>query len=222
MIQGHRMTRRSWDVAFTAHPEEVARLRRAVEIHLKAWGLDDQVDAVQLCVSELVSNIVTHVGVGTPASLALSTGGQRLRVEVHDPDSRALPTLVDAEADAEGGRGMALVAALADRWGVQVYDDHKVTWCEFAVGASTATAAPDGEPSVERADALLDVYATLKPPACSYDRESGRVRRRVEEESVIEMITDFLRWLRAHGCDADEVLDRAQSRCEAALSESGG
>ncbi|WP_435255720.1 ATP-binding protein [Streptomyces althioticus] len=216
------MTRRSWDVAFTAHPEEVARLRRAVEIHLKAWGLDDQVDAVQLCVSELVSNIVTHVGVGTPASLALSTGGQRLRVEVHDPDSRALPTLVDAEADAEGGRGMALVAALADRWGVQVYDDHKVTWCEFAVGASTATAAPDGEPSVERADALLDVYATLKPPACSYDRESGRVRRRVEEESVIEMITDFLRWLRAHGCDADEVLDRAQSRCEAALSESGG
>ncbi|MGA5092855.1 ATP-binding protein [Streptomyces cellulosae] len=215
VIQGHRVTRRSWDVAFTAQPEEVTHLRSAVRIHLTAWGLDDQVDTAQLCVSELVSNIVTHVGTGTPGSLALSTDGERLRVEVHDPDTRALPTLVDAEIDAEGGRGMALVAALADRWGVQVHDDHKVTWCEFAVAAS---AAPEGEPSVERADALLDVYATLKPPACSYDRESGRVRRRVEEESVIEVITDFLRWLQAHGCDADEVLDRAQSRCEAARS----
>lgn len=213
MIQGHRVTRRSWDMAFTAHPEEVARLRRAVRIHLTAWGLDDQVDTAQLCVSELASNIVTHVGVGTPASLALSTDGQRLRVEVHDPDTRALPTLVDAEIDAEGGRGMALVAALADRWGVQVYDDHKVTWCEFVV-RTAEPAAPGGEPSVERADALLDVYATLKPPACSYDRESGRVRRRVEEESVIDMVTDLLHRLRAHGGDVDRVLDCAQSRLE--------
>lgn len=216
MIQGHRVRRRSWNVAFTAHPEEVARLRRAVGIHLTAWGLDDQVDTVQLCVSELVSNIVTHVGAGTPASLALSTGGERLRVEVYDPDSRALPTLVDAEADAEGGRGMALVAALADRWGVQVYEEHKVTWCEFAVEVSSAPIAPDEEPSVERADALLDVYATLKPPACSYDRESGRVRRRVEEESVIDMVTDLLHRLRAHGGDVDRVLDCAQSRLEGA------
>ncbi|MFF5795893.1 ATP-binding protein [Streptomyces albogriseolus] len=204
-------------MAFTAHPEEVARLRRAVRVHLAAWGLDDQVDTAQLCVSELVSNIVTHVGTGTPASLALSTDGERLRVEVHDPDTRALPTLVDAEIDAEGGRGMALVAALADRWGVQLHEDRKVTWCEFAVAASTASAAPDGEPSVERADALLDVYATLKPPpACSYDRESGRVRRRVEEESVIDMVTDLLHRLRAHGGDVDRVLDCAQSRLEGA------
>lgn len=217
MIQGHRVTRRSWDVAFTAHPEEVARLRRDVRLHLRAWGLDDLVDTAQLCVSELVSNIVTHVGTGTPGSLVLSTGGARLRVEVHDPDTRALPTLVDAEVDAEGGRGMALVAALADRWGVQVYDDHKVTWCEFAVEGSWAPIAPDGEPSVERADALLEVYATLKPPACSYDRESGRVRRRVEEESVIDMVTDLLHRLRAHGGDVDRVLDCAQSRLEAGL-----
>ncbi|CAL9448369.1 hypothetical protein SUDANB60_02377 [Streptomyces sp. enrichment culture] len=217
MIQGHRVTRRSWDVAFTAHPEEVARLRRDVRLRLRAWGLDDLVDTAQLCVSELVSNIVTHVGTGTPGSLVLSTGGARLRVEVHDPDTRALPTLVDAEVDAEGGRGMALVAALADRWGVQVYDDHKVTWCEFAVEGSSAPIAPDGEPSVERADALLEVYATLKPPACSYDRESGRVRRRVEEESVIDMVTDLLHRLRAHGGDVDRVLDCAQSRLEAGL-----
>ncbi|MFI0501380.1 ATP-binding protein [Streptomyces albogriseolus] len=204
-------------MAFTAHPEEVARLRRAVRLHMTAWGFDDQVDTAQLCVSELVSNIVTHVGTGTPGSLALSAREGRLRVEVHDPDTRALPTLVDAEVDAEGGRGMALVAALADRWGVQLYEDHKVTWCEFTVGGSSEPTAPDGEPSVERADALLDVYATLKPPACLYDRESGRVSRRVEEESVIDMVTDLLHRLRAHGGDVDRVLDCAQSRLEGAV-----
>ncbi|MGW4764109.1 ATP-binding protein [Streptomyces pseudogriseolus] len=210
------MTRRSWDVAFTAHPEEVARLRRAVRLHLTEWGHDDLVDTAQLCVSELVSNIVTHVGIGTPGSLVLSTAGERLRVEVHDPDTRALPTLVDAEIDAEGGRGMALVDALADRWGVRLYEDHKVTWCEFGGEGEAGPVTPDGGPSMERADALLDVYATLKPPACSYDHEFGRVRRRVEEESVIGIVTDLLHRLRAHGGDVDRVLDCAQSRLEAA------
>lgn len=216
VIEEHRVTRRSWDVAFTAHPEEVARLRRAVRVHLAAWGLDGQVDTAQLCVSELVSNVVTHAGTGTPGSLVLSEHEGRLRVEVHDPDTRALPTLVDAEIDAEGGRGMTLVAALADRWGVQLYEDRKVTWCEFTVEGSSEPTTPDGAPSVERAEALLDVYATLKPPACSYDRESGRVRRRVEEESVIDMVTDLLHRLRAHGGDVDRVLDCAQSRLEGA------
>ncbi|MEV5937027.1 ATP-binding protein [Streptomyces sp. NPDC052079] len=203
-------------MAFTAHPEEVARLRRVVRLRLMAWSHDDLVDTAQLCVSELVSNIVTHIGTGTPGSLVLSEHGARLRVEVHDPDTRALPTLVDAEVDAEGGRGMALVDALADRWGVQLYDDHKVTWCEFVVEGWSAPAAPDGHPAVERAEALLDVYATLKPASCSYDREAGRVGRQVEEESVIDIVTDLLHRLRARGCDVERVLDCAQSRLEAA------
>src|SRR5690606_41440146 len=94
--QGHRATRRSWDLRFTALPEEVARLRRAVRAHLVAWGLDELVDTAQLCVSELVSNIVTHVGIGSPGSLVLSAEGGRLRVAVHDPDTPALLTSVDA------------------------------------------------------------------------------------------------------------------------------
>jgi hypothetical protein len=43
------------------------------------------------------------------------------------------------------------------------------------------------------------------------------VGRTVAEEAVIDVITDFLRWLRAHGCDADDVLDRAQVHFEAKL-----
>lgn len=220
LIQEPCLTRQPWNVEFTAHPEEVAALRRVVRLCLAAWNLHGLVDAAQLCVSELVSNVVTHVGLGTPGSLAVSVSGTYLRIEVHDPDTRALPTLVTADLEAEGGRGMALVEALTDRWGVQLHEDRKVTWCELATGL-TSLPGVSVDPSVTRAEALLDMYATLRPPTCSYEPGFGRVGRTVAEESVIDIITDFLRWLRAHGCDADDVLDRAQSRCEAALSRSG-
>ena len=93
----------------------------------------------------------------------LTAHGAYLRIEVHDPDTRALPTLVAADIDAEGGRGMALVEALTDRWGVQLHEDHKVTWCELTTGL-TPPADHTVDPSVTRAEALLDMYATLRPP----------------------------------------------------------
>ncbi|MFJ2568327.1 ATP-binding protein [Streptomyces sp. NPDC087568] len=214
------MVRTPWTVEFTALEEEVAVLRRRVREHLGNWGLRDLVDEAQLCVSELVANVITHVGAGTPATLAVLMNGSSLRIEVHDPDTRALPTLVAAEVDGEGGRGMALVEAITDRWGVQLREDRKVTWCELATGLPQI--AGDGhDPSVTRAEALLNMYATLRPQFCSYERGPGRVSRAVAEESVIDVITDFLRWLRAHGCDVEEVLDHAQSRFETALSASG-
>ncbi|CAL9473037.1 hypothetical protein SUDANB15_02863 [Streptomyces sp. enrichment culture] len=157
---------------------------------------------------------VAHVGVGTPGSLVVSMSEPHLRIEVHDPDTRALPALVAADVDAEGGRGMTLVDALTDRWGVQLREDRKVTWCELATGLTS----PDGhlrDPSVTRVEVLLDLYATLRPPTCSYEPGPGRVGRAVAEESVIDIVTDFLHWIRAHGCDADDVLDRAQAHFEA-------
>ncbi|MFZ4143125.1 ATP-binding protein [Streptomyces griseoincarnatus] len=212
-------TRVPWSVEFTAHPEEVAALRRVVRLCLAAWSLNGLVDAAQLCVSELVSNVVTHVGLGTPGCLAVSVNGAYLRIEVHDPDTRALPALVTADIEAETGRGMALVEALTDRWGVQLHEDRKVTWCELATGLAPSAGHPV-DPSVSRAEALLDMYATLRPPTCRYEPGLGRVGRTVAEESVIDVVTDFLRWLNAHGCDADDVLDRAQSRYEATSSGS--
>lgn len=201
---------------FTAHPEDVGVLRRLVKRRLEHWGLHELVDTAQLCVSELVSNVVGHVGPGTPCSLAFSLTGTHLRIEVHDPDTRALPTLVAAHVDAEAGRGMTLVDALTDRWGVRLHGDRKVTWCEVA-----AWPASPNDPALTRAEALLEMYATLRPQVCSYDSEFGRVRWMVVERSVTDAITDLLRLLRAHGSDLDEVLDRAQSRCESAVPGGG-
>ncbi|MCL8012751.1 ATP-binding protein [Streptomyces sp. AS02] len=207
------MSRKSWDLDFTAEPEEVAALRRIMRLHLGVWGLGDVTDAAQLCVSELVSNIITHVGVGTPATLVVSMNGVYLRIEVHDPDTRALPTLMDANVDSESGRGMVLVDAVAAHWGVQLFLNRKVTWCELATGLASPTGHVRG-PEVLRAEALLDFYAAVKSP---FQPGSGRLGRAVAEESVVTAITDFLHWLRVHGCDADEVLDRAQTRYDAQL-----
>ncbi|MFE9879592.1 ATP-binding protein [Streptomyces sp. NPDC005784] len=140
-----------------AEPREVPALRRIVRLHLGLWGLYEVSEAAQLCVTELVSNVITHVGSGTPATLAVSMNGTRLRIEVHDPDARALPTLVEAGADSESGRGMALVDAVADRWGVLLYPDRKTTWCELSTQLSSSDGHSRGA-RVARAGAMLGVY----------------------------------------------------------------
>ncbi|MGW0475548.1 ATP-binding protein [Streptomyces coeruleorubidus] len=206
------MSRKPWELAFTAEPVEVAALRRIMRLHLDIWGLQDITDEAQLCVSELVSNVITHVGLGTPATLAVSLRGTHLRIEVHDPDTRALPVLRDPSTESLEGRGMALVDAVADRWGVLLRPDGKVTWCELA----TKLTAPHGHleaPSVMRAEALLNIYAAATPLPCKTG--VGRLASAVAEETVIAAITDFLHWLQAHGRDADDMLDRAQMRFEA-------
>ncbi|QFQ97682.1 ATP-binding protein [Streptomyces phaeolivaceus] len=205
------MARKAWDLQFLAEPEEVAALRRIVRLHLGLWGLHHVVDEAQLCVSELVSNVITHVGHGTPATLAVSMHGTYLRIEVYDPDTRALPTLTAADSDSEGGRGMALVDAVTDRWGVQLLADRKMTWCELPT-TLTSLNSHRGGPRVTRASEVLDFYGQVKQPSTS---NSGRLSATMAEEAAIIVIADLLHWLRAHGRDPDDALDRAQMHFEA-------
>ncbi|WP_371600984.1 ATP-binding protein [Streptomyces sp. NBC_00564] len=211
------MSRKPWDLAFTAEPEEVAALRRVLRLHLGVWGLHEISEAAQLCVTELVSNVITHVGPGTPTTLAVSMNGTHLRIEVRDPDTRALPTLIQARVDAEGGRGMTLVDATAVRWGVDLHADHKVTWCELSTGLNSTNGHGRGV-HVTRAEAMLGHYrTTMLLDATS----SSPLSLAVAEESAIDAIADLLHWLRVHGLDVDEALDRAQMHFEAEVGLAG-
>ncbi|MFC8368481.1 ATP-binding protein [Streptomyces sp. NPDC057239] len=202
----------SWGIPFLAEPKEVSVLRSLVRTRLNDWGLQELSDSAQLCVSELVSNVITHVGCGTPASLTVSLRGTRLRIELRDPDARALPTLVEASDDAEGGRGMVLVDALTERWGVELHDDSKVTWCELVA----TPAAPDGRAGarVTRAAKVLNSYGDGE--LFSTSRRS-RLGAMAAEAAAIDVIADLLHWLQTHGHDTDEILDRAQTHFEAEL-----
>lgn len=202
------MTRKPWELPFLAEPEEVAGLRRVVRLHLRLWGLSDVVDAAEICVSELAANVITHVGEGTPTTLVVEMNGTHLRVALRDPDTRVLPTLVHAGPDEESGRGMALLDAVSDRWGVILGAESKLVWCDLATSLST----PDGhvgDRRVAKGEACLTLYSGAG--GCG----GGRASAAVMEEAAIGLITDLLHWLCVHGSDVDEALDRVQTRFEA-------
>lgn len=110
----------------------VPAARRFAREAVTDWALGDRLDDVLLCVSELATNALVHgvpPGRGYRLSLSLLADGV-LRVEVHDSgDGR--PGV--REPYGESGRGLMLVAALADKWGVGERDPGKVVWCEFVV-----------------------------------------------------------------------------------------
>ncbi|MGW3451244.1 ATP-binding protein [Streptomyces sp. NPDC001076] len=87
---------------------------------------------VQVCVTELVTNVIRHVGEGTPVRVRVVQAEGRIRVEVSDPEPRALPVLLSATETEDSGRGLALLDALVQRWGVELGPAGKTVWCELA------------------------------------------------------------------------------------------
>ncbi|MEK2478143.1 ATP-binding protein [Streptomyces noursei] len=121
-------------VRLLAVPKEVPMLRQAVRAHLGASASCE----VELCVSELVGNVIRHVGEGAPVTVHVRRiGDGRTRIEVIDPDPRALPVLLRATVDDENGRGIALLDAVALRWGVRQEEASKTVWCEVAAEPAT-------------------------------------------------------------------------------------
>lgn len=117
-------------------PAEVGRARRWARSRLAGCGIqadEPLAETLVLLVSELVTNAVMHTG--RPAVLRLVlpgtvSGEATVRLEVEDTSGRApVPRCVDG--DATGGRGLALVDCLADRWGWSREDAGKRIWCEL-------------------------------------------------------------------------------------------
>ncbi|MFE9019117.1 ATP-binding protein [Streptomyces sp. NPDC007808] len=199
------LPRPALEVPFDATPREVPALRRVMRQHLSHWGLLHVLDPAQLCVSELVTNVIRHVGTGVPASLAVSMKGTNLRLEVEDPFIDELPTLGRAETEAEGGRGLALIDAMSEEWGVRLTSAGKVTWCELA----TELTSPHGhvrDHRVSRADELLTSYGSQG--SLSADSVGSAVSQAAE--GAVNLIADVLHWVQAHGLDPEITLERAQ------------
>lgn len=105
-----------------------AAARRAVGAVLFGWGFRDEVwlDTAAVLVSELVTNAVRHGG-----------GAVEFTVEAHD--GRVLLCVADGSSvvprrrdpDDTGGRGLAVIEALAARWGVRDHQGGKQVWIEL-------------------------------------------------------------------------------------------
>lgn len=119
-------------------PEDPTAARRARQVtrsQLLAWELNDHCETAELLVSELVTNALSH-GRG-PIRLGLGRRHGMLRCEVAD-HGRGLPQPRPLSMSGESGRGMHLVDALTNRWGVDHEASGKTVWFELAT-----CAAPD-------------------------------------------------------------------------------
>lgn len=114
----------------TASEHSARHIRRIARSLLDEWGMAELTDAVELGVTELVANVVRHVPDRRCEVLVLrqETG---VRVEVTDGSPQLPCGRGELAREAEDGRGLVLVEAVTDKWGVgPVRGGGKVVWFE--------------------------------------------------------------------------------------------
>ncbi len=118
-------------------PQSAPRARAVVRQMLTGTTAEGVLDLAELCVSELVTNAVLHAG--TDLELEIRYDPTSVRLSVSDL-SHNLPVLARHSSTASTGRGLAMVAAVADSWGVDdANGTGKTVWCvlsEHGVGAA--------------------------------------------------------------------------------------
>ncbi|MER6030982.1 SpoIIE family protein phosphatase [Streptomyces sp. NPDC001851] len=121
-----------WDVP--REPAAVAPVRAACARRLTEWGLEHMAFTAELVLSELITNAVRYGSEPIAVRLlrTVPTSGPAagtLIFEVSDGSSTS-PRLRRAKPTDEGGRGLFLVARLAERWGTRYTPTGKVIWAE--------------------------------------------------------------------------------------------
>lgn len=151
--------RPAYGFTVAAAVEAVPSARRQVAVLVGKLGFSishETVETVELLASEVIANAVLYSA--APCDVAVTRIDERLRVEVTDIDP-SLPSAVEAGPNDECGRGLLLVDALADAWGVQPESPGKTTWFEITPEPLTkgsgydSTGAPSsGAAAVRRTD----------------------------------------------------------------------
>jgi anti-sigma regulatory factor (Ser/Thr protein kinase) len=144
--------------------------RRFVVSALDEWGRPELCEDAAVCTAELVTNAILHSRDRFTVAVRRTARGARIDVLDARPDQLPLtvPDGLDPLDLGTTGRGLMMVAALADRWGYFTTDVAKTVWVELA--PSAAVAHPSG-PEVELAElspaaaaveiALLDIPVRL-------------------------------------------------------------
>ncbi|MFI9272328.1 SpoIIE family protein phosphatase [Kitasatospora sp. NPDC052896] len=115
----------------------VAELRGELRDALRRWGVAELIDTAELLASELVTNAIRHTDRDAMFTARLYRGDgrePRLRIEVED-ESDLWPKRRTPGEQASSGRGLMLVEALADAWGVEPRGSGKRMWFELSAAA---------------------------------------------------------------------------------------
>ncbi|MFI1389126.1 ATP-binding SpoIIE family protein phosphatase [Streptomyces griseoaurantiacus] len=118
----------------------VHEVRRFVRTQAIGWGVETLADDLELLVSEVVTNALIHGQ--SAADIRIRKYDDRVRVEVcdnepHPPIPAVILNLEETAADqAESGRGLVIVDALASDWGSSPTGRGKTTWFEMMLPAT--------------------------------------------------------------------------------------
>jgi anti-sigma regulatory factor (Ser/Thr protein kinase) len=119
--------------SYPPDPAVLTSARSFAADRLRAMGLSEVQDDVQLLLTELITNVIIHAR--TDFQVRVESSGDGVRVEVIDGN----PTMPAAGTLAPGalsGRGLTLVESVASRWGAQhKKGDGKTVWFEVEPGA---------------------------------------------------------------------------------------
>jgi anti-sigma regulatory factor (Ser/Thr protein kinase) len=125
--------------SFPGRRESVGQARRFVRETLGDQPRET-LEAIELMVSELTTNCVQHAHSDFEVEIEQSPG--LIRVEAHDRGA-GRPTVRSPTPREPTGRGLRVVEALSDAWGIEAKDDGKIVWF-------TVTGTTDQSPRVGR------------------------------------------------------------------------
>jgi anti-sigma regulatory factor (Ser/Thr protein kinase) len=151
MMAGHEPPEGVIRAKLPAGLTSARQARAAIRQALAAWGMERLSGDAELLGSELVANAAEH-GDGKPISLALrrhAEPGERAGITCEVTDtSPVTPQRKESDPDAERGRGLAIVAALARSSGVRARQGGKTSWFTLALTdrAQRAARQIDHEP----------------------------------------------------------------------------
>lgn len=196
-----------------AVPEAAPLARAALRQLLIDGPLAERLNDAELGLSELVTNAVLHGR--APISVRMSLHTDRLHVEVHD-GSTLSPSFSMLDPTAVTGRGLLLLSALADAWGVEALPTGKSVWFDLTVGADESREAAD-------VDALLAAWGD--DLSCDPALEQVRIvltdldtRLVARSEAHIEAVLRELRLLVGAGSTGPDQLRTAESVLTAAAA----
>ncbi|MFB6640717.1 ATP-binding protein [Streptomyces chartreusis] len=137
--------RLQYRLRLTAGDHSARHIRAIVRSLLGEWEMRELTDAVELGVTELVANVVRHVPDRRCEVLVLRQPSG-VRVEVSDGCAQ-LPVLPqELSPNSENGRGLVLLDAVADKWGVDAAGRRggKTVWFECGTTRSGLTGVASG------------------------------------------------------------------------------
>ncbi|WP_327682374.1 ATP-binding protein [Kitasatospora sp. NBC_00458] len=151
---------RAHSALLSSTPKGAAICRRIARQQLCSWGVNslspEGYHSALLIVAELAANASVHgrtPGRGFELALTLTTVRRSrttvLRIEISDCRGDRHPVLpATCSADAQSGRGLTLVDALADRWGtLPRHPNSKTVWAELDLTAPHFSPTAATEPS---------------------------------------------------------------------------